>query len=640
MNNLIYRAIVVLFFFAFIIEKTKAQLNELDPVTVTSTLLPMSSSLTGRNITVIKGDQFSRLPVNSIDELLRYIPGVEVQMRGPMGAQSDIVLRGGTFQQVLVILDGIRLNDPNTGHFNSYIPIAPSEIDRIEVLKGAASAIYGSEAVGGVIQIISKTYAAKRGTKNKRFSAQGTVGEYGLLNGQIGGAFSNGNTNVAAGIITNNADGQRLRGADGYFNNTTASLSVNHFVNEKWNIAFRSSYDNRDFAAQNFYTTFTSDTATEKVTSMWHHFHVGYSASRHSFTFDAGYKSVKDQYLYNKKSTANENKSNLLQGLAIYKYQPTTNTSITSGANWINKQITSNDRGNHTLGQLAGFVTVNQLAAKNFYINPAIRAQWTERIGWEIIPQVNLSYKLTNWQLRGSAGKTTRDADFTERYNNYNKALVTGGSIGNPDLKAETSFSYEAGADFFGIKNMRISTTLFRRNFADLIDFVTTPYAAMPRKDNLSPTGTFALAKNIAKLTSTGLETDIMYSRKLKGDQQINVSAGLTWIDTQGENLTPSFYISSHAKFLTNFNIQYSIKWFSISVNGLFKQRQERTASSINAVIDKEYFVLNAMMQGFVYKRKVSIFTQLDNAFNKRYSDLLGSQMPGRWLMGGFKLML
>ena len=99
--------------------------------------------------------------------------------------------------------------------------------------------------------------------------------------------------------------------------------------------------------------------------------------------------------------------------------------------------------------------------------------------------------------MRGSAGKTTRDADFTERYNNYNKPLVTGGSIGNPDLKAETSFSYEAGADFFGRKNMRISTTLFRRNFSDLIDFVTTPYAEMPRKDNLSPTGTFELAKNI-----------------------------------------------------------------------------------------------------------------------------------------------
>ncbi|HRF24346.1 MAG TPA: TonB-dependent receptor plug domain-containing protein, partial [Chitinophagaceae bacterium] len=91
----------------------------------------------------------------------RYLPGVEVQQRGPQGSQSDIVLRGGTFQQVLVIIDGIKLNDPLTGHFNSYIPINTDEIERIEILKGAASAIYGSEAVGGVINIITKTFYRK-----------------------------------------------------------------------------------------------------------------------------------------------------------------------------------------------------------------------------------------------------------------------------------------------------------------------------------------------------------------------------------------------------------------------------------------------------------------------------------------------
>jgi vitamin B12 transporter len=131
-----------------------AQEVSLDPVTVTSTLLEKRASETGRNIAVIKGDYFQSLPVHSIDDLLRYVPGLEIQARGPMGAQSDIVLRGGTFQQVLVILDGVRINDPNTGHFNSYIPIAPSEIERIEVLKGASSAMYGSEAVGGVVAVI------------------------------------------------------------------------------------------------------------------------------------------------------------------------------------------------------------------------------------------------------------------------------------------------------------------------------------------------------------------------------------------------------------------------------------------------------------------------------------------------------
>src|SRR4051812_40682467 len=85
-----------------------AQNNELglDPVTITATLRPQINSHTGRNITVINGEQFNKLPIQSVDDLLKYIPGVEVQQRGPAGSQADIVLRGGTFQQVLVILDG------------------------------------------------------------------------------------------------------------------------------------------------------------------------------------------------------------------------------------------------------------------------------------------------------------------------------------------------------------------------------------------------------------------------------------------------------------------------------------------------------------------------------------------------------
>ncbi|HEX8333484.1 MAG TPA: TonB-dependent receptor, partial [Segetibacter sp.] len=531
---------------------------ELDPVTVTATLHPVSSSVTGRNIIVIKGDEFSKLPVNSIDELLRYLPGLEVQMRGPMGAQSDLIVRGGTFQQVLVILDGIRLNDPNTGHFSSYIPIAPSEIDRIEILKGASSAIYGSEAVGGVIHVITKTFSAKRSEKTKQVAAQGTVGEYGLLNGQLGSFYNNGNTALSAGVISNNATGQQLRGIQGYFHNTIASASVNHFINSNWNIALRSAFDTRDFAAQNFYTPFGSDTATEKVSSLWNHLKLAFNNDKHSFSFDAGYKSVKDEYLYNSRSIANQNKSNLLQGLAIYKWSASEKTSFTTGANWLNKQIKSNDRGNHSLDQVAAFAMLNQAVGTGFHINPALRIQWNERSGWELIPQVNLSYKLPKWQLRGSAGKTTRDADFTERFNNYNKPLVTGGSIGNPDLKAEHSFSYEAGADFFGIRNMRISSSFFQRNFSDLIDFVTTPYAQMPRKENLSPTGTFALARNVAKLTSTGFETDLQYSKSFSNDQQLWITSGFTWIDTKGANAN-SFYINSHAKFITNFNVRYSI---------------------------------------------------------------------------------
>jgi vitamin B12 transporter len=613
---------------------------ELDPVTITATLHPVSSSSTGRNMIVIKGEQFFKLPVNSVDELLRYLPGLEVQMRGPMGTQSDIVLRGGTFQQVLVVLDGVRINDPNTGHFNSYIPIAPAEIDRIEILKGASSAIYGSEAVGGVINIVTKTFSSKKGQEKKQFVAQGTAGQYGLLNGNFGGVYQKGSTSVAAGVLSNNATGQQQRGTTGYFHNTTASVSINQFFNENWNVAFRSSYDRRRFAAQNFYTSFVSDTASERVATFWNQLSVGFVKKQRALSLDLGYKSVNDQYQFNSVGSPNSNISNLFQGLAKYKWEAGNSTTFTTGGQWVNKQMKSNDRGDHTLNQAGGFLIVDQKIGTAANISPAVRIEWNESSGWQLVPQINLSYKVPDWQLRASAGRTTRDADFTERYNNYNKPFVASGSIGNPDLISENSFSYEAGADFFGIRSLKISGTFFQQYFTHLIDYVTTPYADMPRKENLSPTGTYALAKNIGTVNTTGFETDLQFNRTFRNNQHFWATLGFTWIDSKSGDATPSFYLSSHAKFLTNFNLSYGIKWFSVSVNGLYKERQQQSSSPINASVSKDYFILNMQLQGFIIPNKISLFGQADNLFNKQYSDLLGSVMPGRWLMAGFKVLL
>ncbi len=613
-----------------------SQQAELDPITVTASLHPVSANTTGRNITVISGESISKFPVNSIDELLRYLPGLEVQARGPMGAQSDIVLRGGTFQQVLVVLDGIRLNDPNTGHFNSYIPIAPSEIERIEVLKGASSAIYGTEAVGGVIHIITKTFASKGKADGKQISAQGVVGEYGLWNAQVGGYLKKGKTAVAAGAISNNATGQLQRGTRGFFYNNTLSGSVSHSFSENLQLSFRSAYDSRDFAAQNFYTTFASDTAKEKVTSLWNHLKLAYQKGKHQLSFDVGHKHVKDEFTFNSASLPNLNKSQLLQALAVHSYQFKEDLSITSGAQWVNKQISSNDRGNHQLDQVGAFVLLNKSFNENLFINPAIRVDYHERAGWEVIPQVNVAYKLPHWQLRASAGKTTRDADFTERFNNYNRARVTSGSIGNPDLTAERSTSYEAGVDYLGIKNLRISSTFFQRFNTDLVDWVPTPFEQMPRTSNLVPTGRYALAKNIAKVTSTGFETDVKYVHQLSKKQQLFAMLGLVWINSESSDAVPSFYISSHARFLTNFNVEYRFNRFSVSVAGLYKQRGIMQASAINATLSKEYFVLNTKLQAMLVNG-LNAFVQVDNLLDENYSDLLGSQMPGRWLMGGLR---
>jgi vitamin B12 transporter len=626
------RIIIFVLFFSFNFSYAQDTVS-LDPVTISASLKPINVSKTGRNIVIIKGEEFNKLPIHSIDELLRYLPGIEVQSRGPMGSQSDIVIRGGTFQQVLVVLDGLRLNDPNSGHFTSYIPVAPSEIDRIEIVKGASSAIYGSEAVGGVIFIITKTFAAKINEDKKQIMLQATGGKYGLWGINAGCYYQQKNTTISAGILSNNADGQQQRGTTGYFNNNTASLSLGHYFNDYLHLSVKTSYDKRNFSAQNFYTTFKSDTANETVETFWNQLNLTYKKAANKFSLDGGYKQVKDRYAFNSAGTPNRNTSTLLQFLGSYERTISDKTSLTGGVQFQDKKIISNDRGDHSLIQAAAFIVLNE-SLGNFSLMPALRVDHVQNSGTELVPQLNISYKKNNLQLRASAGKTTREADFTERYNNYNKTFVSSGSIGNPDLQAERSFSYEAGADLFVRNIFKISATAFKRDQTKLIDWTPTPYSMMPRKINLSPTGSYALAKNIAKVNTSGFETDVQFIKQINSYNKIFVTLGLLWLNSKSSDTIPSFYISSHAKFSNNFSVVYENKIFSISINGLYKERQEQSAAAINAALSKQYFIMNTKTEIFLVKRS-SVFFQADNIFNKEYSDLLGSQMPGRWLLGG-----
>lgn len=616
--------------------QTDTTAAQLDPVTVTSSLVEKRSSETGRSISIIKGETFSKLPVNSIDELLKYVPGIEVQARGVRGSQSDISMRGGTFQQVLVILDGMRLNDPNTGHFSAYIPITPTEIDRIEVLKGASSAIYGSDAVGGVINIITKAFNAKHQNKTKNISGQIGVGEYGLVNTEVGGFFQHNNFSVGAGVLSNHATGVQQRGTKGFFHNTSVSAGLNYNVNPFWNISYRTAYDYRSFGAQNFYTASASDTATEKVTGWWHQARVGFEKGNSKITLDAAYKNLDDHYEFFSGFAPNDNNTKLFQSLLTYRQFIGENTSLVSGLNFQNKNITSNDRGNHSLNTMAPFVSAVQKIGDHFSLIPSLRVEFIGNIPAELVPSLTASYKIKNLQLRASGGKTIRDADFTERYNNYGKASVPAlNRVGNPWLVIEKSWGYETGFDLFLIQGIKFSGTFFQRFNTGLIDWIQTPYADMPRKDNLVANADYFLAKNIATLNTTGWETDVQASPKLSGGQSLLLNAGFLWQYSKSSEAQPSFYISSHARFLTNFSAQYAVGPFAISFNGIYKSRQPQQAQPIAAHISKDYFLLNGKAAYYFLQNKVGAFVQVDNIFYRSYSDLLGAQMPGRWLQGG-----
>ena len=614
-----------------------AQNTQLSEVVVTASMLPQQEKETGRNIVSIKGSSLQNLPINSIDELLKYLPGIETQQRGPAGTQSNIIIRGGTFQQVLVIIDGIRINDPLTGHFNSYIPLHPEDINRIEIIKGAASAIYGSDAIGGVVNIITNGLQQKN---NHKLSVGSKWGSYNSRSNNFWWGVQKEKWKLSVSSQQNKADGENLRGTSGYYNNSFYAANFNYAFASNWKLHILYANDSRDFNAQNFYTTFKSDTASEIVKSNWTQMGLSKQYTHKIVKFDVAYKNLSDRFRFNPAGSFNENKTSLFVAQGSVQFTRNTNHQIVTGAQWIHKKIRSNDRGNHDLAHGAAFLIATHKLPKNIFINESLRIDWDQNYGWIIIPQVNGSWINGNLTTRASIGKGVRDADFTERYNNYNKSIVTSGSIGNPYLQAEKSWSYELGADYRMGPNFKWGATLFMRDQNNLIDWTPTPYPMMPRQSNLVINGSYSLATNVSSVKTKGIETDLTYNKKWGEDYELNLSTGLVWLSSTSPNKTPSFYISSHARFLWNEQIIFRARKLQLSVNSVYKIRNTQTASAINATLSPNYFLVNSKCAYLFNKRKGNVFLEVTNLTNTAYSDLLGAIMPSRWIAAGFQLTL
>ena len=613
-----------------------SQVPELDPVIISSSMQQKRIRETGRNIAILTKEDIKNIPANSLDELLRFVPGIEVQQRGPQGSQADLIIRGGTFQQVLVVIDGMRATEPLTGHFNAYIPIHPEEIERIEVIKGAAAAIFGPDAVGGVVHVITKAFTQNFGTKNKSAAASVQGGQYGLFNGRIALSSSNKKSYLSGGLQQNKAKGMQMRGTTGYFDNDLANISYARKLNDAWRLMLRAAADSRDFNAQNFYTSFLSDTAKEKVSSTWQQLALTRTSEKSTFSILANARQLKDVYSFRPVSIANQNSTNLfnadLRHTVRLKWQQ---AKFTSGMQVFNKQITSNDRGNHKHLHTGIYANLQHQLLNKLFLTEGIRADWDQSYKWALIPQLNLAYTGTLATLRASISKGIRDADFTERYNNFNKPLVTGGSIGNPALEAERSLNMEIGADLFLDKPVQLHATLFQRNQASLIDWATTAYPNMPIRNNLVPTGIYALASNIANVDTRGAELDLSGDHHWGKEKKLRWNSGITVLKTGKRNSIPSFYLSSHAQLLWNSNMRISNKLGAVSIGTVYKKRNKQMANGINASISPEYFTVNLRIEKYLFKKKAGLMLQIDNLTDIVYSDLLGSIMPGRWMQAG-----
>jgi iron complex outermembrane receptor protein len=309
------------------------------------------------------------------------------------------------------------------------------------------------------------------------------------------------------------------------------------------------------------------------------------------------------------------------------------------GVSFDRKEIVSNDRGNHSNNNIAGFSSC-LYNYKKLNITPGLRFLYDENYGFDYLPQLNIAYPLKHIIFRGGVGKSIRGADFTERYNNYNKPLVKSGSIGNPDLVAEKSWSYELGLDAH-VSNFQFNATGFYRKQNQLIDFVNTKSNFIAHNQNLIVDSTYAYAINVSSIITKGLEFEAKYNVSLSSKAKLSFLSNLQFLHSTSSNPTPTYYILSHAKFLSQQTLILDMKHFNFSVTSLYKERTaqktpENKPSYINATTSPAYWLVNAKVS-YNYNL-VNVFVSLNNIGDIQYSDLLGSKMPSRWLMSGINI--
>jgi iron complex outermembrane receptor protein len=619
------------------IATAQTQEKILEGITITANQTKQSKKETGRNIQIIDGSLFNKIPGHSIDDLLKFIPGIEIQQRGPQGSQSDISMRGSTFQQVLIVFDGVKMNEALTGHFNLYLPVNFEAIDHIEILKGAAASIWGSEAVGGVIHVISKAYTNTN--KTPALTASLEAGSYGQYKTGIYLNHAQENSSLSGGLSLNNSNGQPLKGTSGFFKLSNYNAQYSLTLKKQWRMLLTSAADIRNFNAQNYYTSFSSDTASENVKSNWNQISLSKETSANSWHIDLVSKYLYDQYWYRPSAIPNQNKSKLAL-LQAYRQKKIFNTSkLTFGAQVQKKSILSNDRGNHNNWHGAVYSVVNHPLFSTISLSESVRADWDQQYGFILNPQVTGAWTKKKTTVRMVAGSSFRDADFTERFNNYNKKNVSAGRIGNPNLGAEKSWNYELGIDTKLSSNLSIQSSVFLVKSKGLIDWVPTPYADMPRTDNLIATGSYALAKNSKAMQNYGAELDLFYAKKYNDKVVLNARAGIIYNQFDKKNIA-GYYLAGRAKLLANSIILLQVGNFNYSVSALYKQRDPQYAAAIGASLNKEYLLIGTKIKYDFAKTKASCFVQVENIANKQVSDLLGAQLPGRWFSGGFQITL
>ncbi len=552
-----------------------------------------------QNISVISRNDIVNSPAKSIDEILQQVSGMDIRRRGANGVQSDITFRGSSFEQVLLLLNGIRMNDSQTGHNNMNIPVDLDDVEKIEIIKGPAARRFGQNAYAGVINIITKPTPGKR----VKISAEG--GDYGTY--RLGVNAQVGNEKFSNSLQANSSSSQ------GYMYNTDYEIR-NVLYQGKMNIKngdlrLQAGFSEKKFGANGFYSS-------SKATEQYEEMQASIVSLAHQQTFgklklnsNIYWRRGQDMYLFNRQKPEiyrNMHIGNNVGGEVNSSYQWALGTTGV-GVELRKELLVSSNLGNpNRFVSQVFFEHHFSLFDKKLNISPGISWANYAKEGNFFYPGLDVGYNFTvNSKVYGNIAKVHRIPTFTELY------YVSPTEVGNPDLIPENAISSEVGYQY---QNNKILAKVsgFLRNSDNSIDWVKN-----------DPSGTVWYARNVGAIKTKGIEAELNYTIT----NALRYTIGYTYLDSKYQKSDE--YVSRY--ILDNLRHQLISKLETKFLNGFTNELVYRYNERVS---QGSYHLLDEKLS--YGKKDYSVYVLVNNLTNTKYTEAFGVKMPQRWFHIGF----
>lgn len=618
----------------------KEKLYELEEVEVTGTRAPITVSQAARLVTVIDREAIANAPAQSVNDLLKYAVGVDVRQRGDLGVQTDISIRGGTFDQITILLNGINICSPQTGHNAAEFPVDISEIERIEVLEGPAGRVYGTSSLVGAINIVTRI------DRQNGASIHAEGGSYGFFDG--GGHIS-----LAGSKIKNQFSGSYTR-SDGYSRNKAGGLNSDftmgkafyqgRYDDERLTVKWHAGFTNKDYGSNTFYSAKYDDqfehtrrylTAVQAETRGGNfHFKPAVYWNRDEDRFEL-FRGVPDKVKFNYHRTD-------VYGLNLNNYVDWALGKTAFGAEFRNEGIVSTNLGeplNTTKSAPGGgeysvglnrtnisFHLEHNVVLDRFTLSAGVIAvkNTGNEMNFRFYPGVDASYRIAeHWRAYASFNTSLRMPTFTELY------YSVGGHQADKYLKPEEMQAVEVGVKYL-TPGVRATASLYHHHGTNLIDWL---------RDTTQGDDAPWQSVNHTKINALGIETSFFFDfgNLLHRNTFVsNASIAYSYID-QDKETTPNLqskYALEHLKHKLVAQANFHL-WSKLNLNVSYRW-QDRVGNYTvgdETVSYEPYSLLDARLSWNA--PKYQLYAEANNILNKTYYDHGNIPQPGIWVRAG-----